>query len=80
MDGVKIIFVASPTWYGSSSDTYWPIKEICHRRNIPFIDYSNDKKYIHQYQYFKDGVHLNAFGADEFTKDLVKILQRSCKN
>ena len=74
LDGVKIIFVASPTWYGSGKDTYLPIKEICYRRNIPFVDYSMDKKYIHQYQYFKDGTHLNAIGADEFTKDLIKGL------
>lgn len=76
LDGVKILFVASPTWYGSGNDTYQPIKEICYRRNLPFVDYSMDKKYIHQYQYFKDGTHLNARGADEFTKDLIKELNR----
>lgn len=74
LDGVKIIFVVSPTWYGSSNDTYQPIKEICHRRKIHFLDYSIDKKYIHQYQYFKDGTHLNDAGADEFTRDLIKEL------
>ena len=73
---MKIIFVASPTWYGSSNDTYLPIKKTCYRRNTPFVDYSTDKKYIHHYKYFKDGTHLNAIGADEFTKDLIKDLKQ----
>lgn len=75
LDGVRIVFVASPTWYGSSNDAYQPVKEICVRRNIPFMDFSKDEKYIHQCQYFKDGNHLNARGADEFTKDLVSLIR-----
>lgn len=75
LDGVRIVFVASPTWYGSSNDAYQPIKEICVRRNIPFMDFSKDEKYIHQCQFFKDGNHLNARGADEFTKDLVNLIR-----
>ena len=76
LNGVRIVFVASPTWYGSSDDPYRPIKDICTQRNIPFVDYAADRKYIHQYQYFKDGTHLNDKGADEFTKDLVKELNK----
>lgn len=76
LDGVKLIFVASPSWYGNDHDDYQPIKEICSRRNISFVDYSQDVKYIHQYQYFKDGSHLNDIGADEFTRDLIKELKR----
>lgn len=76
LDGVKLVFVASPSWYGNDNDAYQPIKEICSRRNIPFVDFSNDKKYIHQYQYFKDGSHLNDIGADEFSRDLIKELKR----
>lgn len=75
LDGVKIIFVASPSWYGSNDDAYKPIKDICFRKDIPFVDFSQDKKYIHQYQYFKDGSHLNARGADEFTRDLIKEIR-----
>lgn len=75
LDGVKLVFVASPSWYGNENDAYQPVKEICSRRNIPFMDFSQDVKYIHQYQYFKDGSHLNDIGADEFTRDLIKELK-----
>ena len=40
-----------------------------------FQDFSNNPKYVHCNKYFHDGVHLNAHGADEFTKDLVKKLR-----
>lgn len=75
MEGVKLVFVASPSWYGSSDDAYQPIIEICSRRNISFVDFSKDEKYIHKYQYFKDGTHLNDKGADEFTKDLINRMR-----
>ena len=48
---------------------------ICKERNIPFIDFSNNPKYVHNNAYFADDGHLNARGADEFTKDLIKELR-----
>ena len=74
-DNSQLYFVVSPVWYGKNSDETAPIREICQQENIPFIDFSNDPKYVHNNQYFKDGTHLNARGADEFTKDLIKILK-----
>ena len=68
---VRLCFVASPLWYGMDEETLQPIRDICKKRKIPFIDYSNDSKYVHNNRYFSDGSHLNAVGADEFTKDLL---------
>ena len=51
------------------------IKEMCNKNNVVFIDFSNDPKYVHQDDYFKDGSHLNEKGADEFTKDLIQIIK-----
>lgn len=74
--GVELVFVASPIWYGSSGKDYQPIREICEANNVRFIDFSNREKYVHQNQWFKDGAHLNARGADEFTRDLIsEIIQ-----
>ena len=72
---VKIVFTISPTWYGLSQKISAPIREICLQKNIPFLDFSNDPKYVHNSNYFKDGSHLNAKGADEFTRDLIKALK-----
>ena len=73
-DGVKLVFVASPKWYSPTEMDYQPIRDICEERNIQFIDFSSNEKYVHQNEWFKDGTHLNARGADEFTKDLISVI------
>ena len=74
----KFVFVVSPYWDGMDTTSLRPIKNLCYKHNIPFLDFSNDKKYVHNNLYFMDGVHLNARGADEFTRDLVVKLK--CKS
>lgn len=73
--GIQLIFVASPVWYGMSKEVFAPLMEECKKCQIPFYDYSNDMNYVHNDKMFKDGAHLNAFGADEFTKEICKILK-----
>lgn len=75
-DQTGLIFTISPTWYDIDVRKHLPIKNLCKKYHIPFYDFSNDKKYVHNNEYFKDGTHLNAHGADEFTKDLIHILKK----
>lgn len=75
-DGVKLIFAVSPMWYGLDPKQLTSIKSICRQRGIPFVDFSNNPKYVHNNEYFKDGQHLNAKGADEFTIDLLEELRK----
>ena len=72
----KVVFVVSPSWYGMDTLQFKPIKDICQRRNILLIDFSNTPKYIHNNYYFRDGSHLNARGANEFTCDLIVELKK----
>ena len=72
--GVNIVFVASPVWYGQDSSSLNLIRKICKERGISFIDYSNNPKYVHNNEFFRDGFHMNAKGANEFTKDLIREL------
>lgn len=76
LKGCQLVFVVSPTWYGNNSnDKLKKIETICKERNITYLDFSNLPKYVHQNELFKDGMHLNSKGADEFTKDLIKKLR-----
>ena len=75
-EGTKLIFTVSPMWYGIAPEQLSPIREICQQHNIPFLDFSNDPKYVHNNIFFKDGSHLNALGADEFTRDLIIELRK----
>lgn len=70
----QLYFVVSPSWYGMDSLRFEPVKKICLKRGIPFIDFSNDPKYVHHDEFFKDGNHMNERGADEFTRDLLRYL------
>ena len=73
---MDVVFVVSPVWYGQDSKVLEPMKKICKKWNTRLIDYTNDPKYVHNNQYFKDGTHLNSYGADEFTKDLINELRK----
>lgn len=75
----KVIFVVSPYWDGMDTTSLIPIKTLCKSRTIKFIDYSNNPKYVHHNEYFKDGVHLNARGADEFSRDIIQELKSQCQ-
>ena len=72
----RLFFVVSPSWYGMDTLQFDPVKMICQERGITFVDFSNDPKYVHHDEYFKDGMHMNDKGADEFTKDLVEIIRK----
>lgn len=71
----KIIFVVSPSWYGMDTIQFQPVKNICQKKGIPFLDFSNVHGFVHNDSLFKDGNHMNALGASKFTKDLVKVLR-----
>ncbi|MDE7457029.1 MAG: DUF1574 domain-containing protein [Prevotella sp.] len=76
----KVVFVVSPCWDGMDTTSLAPVKTICQQQAIPFIDYSNNPKYFHHNEYFKDGTHLNARGADEFTRDIIQELKKIVTN
>lgn len=76
LDGCKLFFVLSPRWYGMDSVHFQPIINICQQRGIPFIDFANNPKYVHQDIYFKNGNHMNERGANEFTKDLIGYIKK----
>lgn len=72
----QIVFVHSPIWYGLDSAWLEPIKKLCTKNNIPFFDYSTDPEFVHNNDLFRDGMHLNAKGADVFTVKFVSDLKR----
>jgi len=72
----KFVFVYSPTWYGSYDLSLDTIKNLARKYHFEFLDFSHDDKYVHHNEFFYDGSHMNARGADEFTKDLIKELRK----
>ena len=65
-----LYLVASPIWYGMDPLKLRPVKDLCDKKGVVFMDFTNSKKYVHNNDYFRDGNHMNLNGANEFTKDL----------
>lgn len=74
-NGVKVIVCVSPIYNGMDATELSPIVEYCKANDVLLMDYSNHPKYLHNNRYFCDGGHMNAIGANEFSKDLAKELK-----
>ena len=71
--------VQSPIWYecdSAKSKEAQIIKDLCKRKGIPFINFTNNPKFMFVDSLFADGKHMNANGAAEFTKELAKIIKK----
>ena len=75
MGSTKLVLTVSPSLFGVNDSVYVSIKEICQKHDIPFLNYSNDPKYLRKEQYFFDSYHLNAEGADVFTCEFIEDLR-----
>lgn len=73
----QLIFVMSPSWYGIDENELQPIYDLCESNDIPFFNFGNDRNYMQNERYFKDGLHMNVYGAEIFTKDLVAKIKLS---
>lgn len=72
--GVKMVLVNSPKFIVDSNiNMKESVTNICQEFGISFIDCS--QLYINHPEYFNDPSHLNAIGADIYTKHIASILQ-----
>lgn len=71
-----LIFTASPRWkytyYGNAFD---PIIQLCHKYNVPFLNFYCDKRFINNPDYYQDATHFNKNGATAYTKMLCSQLK-----
>lgn len=75
MGSTRLVLVVSPYLTGINDSTFNSISNLSQKYGIPFLDYSNDPKYLRKGQYFYDPNHLNAEGADVFTREMVKDIK-----
>lgn len=71
----RIVFTISPRWYGMDEKSYKPLVEMCKEKGVLLLDFANNPKYTYHDLFFKDGNHLNARGADEFTSELIGFIK-----
>ena len=83
--GIRIILVASPEFYEGQhyvtnrKEIFTIFELMSSKYNIPFLDYSNDS-ISYKTEYFYNSQHLNNYGSDLFTRNLVVELKRIIKS
>lgn len=72
-NNTKLFVVLSPTLCSAdtTSLSYQYMKKQCNIHGVPFLDYSNDETY-YQTHYFRDKTHMNYYGAELFSQQLMK--------
>lgn len=90
----RVIFIITPYWHEYTDELEKVEKNIFDNRiykNVKkvedirgkeyiFLDYSNDKRFKNDVEYFMDDDHLNKKGAEYFTKILLKDIEKEIKN
>lgn len=73
--GSDVTFIVSPFWYGMDTAVLDTVKQICREYDIRLIDFSNDPRYVHRTELFKNGNHLTREGASQYTRDVIQRLR-----
>lgn len=76
----KLIFTTSPYYLPSDDQRYEPIRNLCNKYDIPFLEHHNDTIFLKEKKYFKDSVHLNHEGAETYTNIIVKEILEILSN
>ena len=74
--GTQLIFATSPQYKNTSSAVLTPIKNLCRRYDVPFIDHYTDDAFNQNKKYFRDSAHLNEKGATNYTLTIAKEIKR----
>ena len=69
---VPVVFVASPKYRCTDSSELDPVKVICDRYHVPFLDYYASTMFNEHLEWFQEAVHLNAEGALRFSALVAK--------
>lgn len=64
---ITLIITTSPMYKATTSDCFSPIKDLCIKYNIPFIDFYANNEISITKRYFKDSSHMNHDGATIFS-------------
>ena len=66
-NGIQLVFTASPIYKPVSDMSFAPIKELCKKYQVPFLNHYCDSNFCYSSDFFADGGHLNKYGAELVT-------------
>ena len=76
----QLFFTISPFYFQQEvSLNYAPIKHLCEKYNVPFIEY-DDKAFIENIDLFSDSSHLNDKGATLYSQMIAHFVKEYLSN
>jgi len=72
---VSIVLVASPKFDKYPGTILNPIRDICVKKEVPFWDYYADEYFLTHPEWFKEPMHLNRTGAQEFSNLILRRIK-----
>lgn len=73
--GIHLAFVASPEYFYHDTIAYAPLLSLCKKYNVQFIDKSMDKQFVGNNDFFKDSLHMNYWGATQWSLFIAHYIQ-----
>lgn len=78
---VSIATIVSPRYGSQSSKALTPAFDVCHKYDVPVLDYYTYPLFMQHREWFKEAMHLNAAGAHEYSKivaaDIISIVDNN---
>lgn len=76
---IPIVLIASPMYGTKSSKILSPVKNICFKYDVPFLDYYANKELMQTKDCFREPMHLNSFGARVFSREIINDIDSCLK-
>ena len=77
---ISLVFCASPTYYTTYNEHFYdPVKSLCNKYNVPFLDYYGYEEMCCDKKYFSNATHLNDVGARVYTSTIINELREILK-
>lgn len=67
-DKTHLVFVVSPRYNFRTSHTVDPLRKLCKHFGVPLFDYYADPRFVFCREDFEDGNHMNAKGAEKWSR------------
>ena len=67
--------MVSPKYKGNEKQSYEAIIQLAKNENVPFFYHYNDDEISSNKNYFEDSMHMNKYGAEKYTKKIIKEIK-----
>lgn len=76
----RLVFTASPQLSYGNDSVYAPLKEMCRRQGVPFLNHFCDTTFTNHHELFHNANHLERRGAEIYSKVIAREIKQALAN